>query len=79
MSDDMTWEKFQHIGRAMIADARERFRQEAYALCGTTEQRAKVDAIAPAIGEVSPEEAVLAFKRWLLEASPPDGTPEAKS
>jgi hypothetical protein len=35
--------------------------------CRTDEERAKAEAIEAAIGEVSPEEAVLALKQWIHE------------
>lgn len=63
----MTLEEFQTIGRGMIAAARVRFRDEAFKFCKTDTDRRKVLALEPAIGEVSPEEAVLAFRRWLDE------------
>ncbi len=67
-SDEMTFEKFQVIGRQMIADARTRFRKEAMRLCYSDEERSKADKLADAVGEVSPEEALLAFERWLQES-----------
>ncbi len=63
----MTLEEFQVIGRGMIMEARLRFREQAFALCRTDDERAKAARLEPAIGEVSPEEAVLAFKLWLDE------------
>ena len=64
----MTYEEFQIIGRGMITEARVRFREQALAFCRTDEERAKVARLEPAIGEVSPEEAVYAFKLWLDES-----------
>jgi hypothetical protein len=63
----MTKEEFQRVGRQMISDARERFREQAFALCRTDAERQKAIRLETAIGEVSPEEAVLAFRRWLYE------------
>lgn len=63
----MTLEEFQTIGRGMIMEARIRFRDEAMRLCHSDAERAQAQAVETAIGEVSPEEAVLAFKRWLDE------------
>ena len=63
----MTLEEFQIIGRGLITEARVRFREQALALCTTDEERAKAHGLEPAIGEVSPEEAVLAFRLWLDE------------
>lgn len=64
----MTYEEFQIIGRGMVTAARVRFREQAMALCRTDEERAKAAGLEPAIGEVSPEEAVYAFKLWLDES-----------
>jgi len=63
----VTPEEFRIIGRGMITAARVRFRDEAMALCHTDVERAKATAMEGAVGDVSPEEAVLAFKRWLAE------------
>lgn len=63
----MTKDEFQQIGRGMIAAARIRFREQAMALCHSDVEREKAHKLDPAIGEVSPEEAVLAFKIWLAE------------
>ncbi len=70
---DMTLEEFQRVGRQMIAEARERFRRDAMLVCRTDEERAKAVAFEPAIGEVSPEEAVLALKRWIAEGEAEKG------
>ncbi len=66
----MTKEEFQRVGRQMILDARERFRRDAFALCHTDAEREKAIRLETAVGEVSPEEAVLAFCRWLSENRP---------
>ncbi len=63
----MTLEEFQTIGRGMIMEARIRFREQAMALCRTDGEREKAHRLEGAVGEVSPEEAVLAFKLWLDE------------
>jgi hypothetical protein len=63
----MTLEEFQTIGRGMITEARVRFREQAMALCLTDAERDKAMRLEPAIGEVSPEEAVYALKLWLDE------------
>lgn len=73
MSEEMTFEEFQIIGRGMIAAARVRFREQAMRLCRTDREREKAKAFESAIGEVSPEEAVLAFKLWLADGAP-DGS-----
>ena len=74
----------QIIGRGMIAEARVRFRERAFALCHSDAERHKAILLESAIGEVSPEEAVYAFKLWLDEhrtrsAPPVTGTPDNRS
>jgi hypothetical protein len=64
----VTLEEFQTIGRGMIAEARVRFREQALAFCQTDMEREKVQRLESAIGEVSPEEAVYAFRLWLNES-----------
>lgn len=66
----MTLQEFQRVGRQMIAEARARFRRDAMLVCRTNNERAKAAAFESAIGEVSPEEAVLALKRWIAEGKP---------
>lgn len=63
----MTKEKFQIVGKQMITEARERFRVAAFALCHTDAEREKAIRLETAVGEVSPEEAVHAFRLWLSE------------
>lgn len=63
----MTKEEFQRVGKQMIVAARERFRADAFALCHTDAEREKAIRLETAVGEVSPEEAVHAFRLWLSE------------
>jgi hypothetical protein len=68
MSDEqMTLDELRVELKRMIVNARARFRDEAMRLCHTEDERSKATAIEMAVGDVSPEEAVLAFKRWLAE------------
>lgn len=63
----MTLDELRRVYRQMTADARIRYRAEAMALCRTADERTKAASFESAIGEVSPEEAVLALKRWIQE------------
>ena len=56
--------------RAMYADARICFREMAEPLIDGPDTQEFVDSLALAIGEVSPDEAVEALRRWKVEKEP---------
>jgi hypothetical protein len=72
----MKYEEFQTLTRGTLMEARRRFRDQAMPLCRTDADRAQAHAFETAIGDVSSEEAMLAFMRWLAHDAAAAG-PEA--